>query len=64
MTKKNYIAPGMAVCKVETQAFIAASKFETEGTPADTQSITPTTEEYGGEFNSRQSVWADEEEEE
>jgi len=61
MTKKNYIAPEMAVCKVETQAFIAASKF---GSPeSTTQEITTTTEEYNGVFQSRRyDIWEDEEE--
>lgn len=61
MTKKNYIAPEMAVCQVETQAFIAASKF---GSPESaTQEITPTTEEYNDVFQSRRhDIWEDEEE--
>ena len=61
MTKKNYIAPEMTVCLVETQAFIAASQF---GEPEKSnQQTTPTTEEYGGKFQTRHNdIWAEDEE--
>lgn len=63
MTKKNYIAPEMAVCQVETQTFIAESQFETSGTPGSTQNVTPTSDPYSGEFKSRRhDIWEDEEE--
>ena len=64
MTKKNYIAPEMAVCQVETPAFMATgSKFETGGTPSSTQDITPTSDPYSGQFKSRRhDIWEDEEE--
>ena len=67
MMKKEYISPELLLTIIETQAFIAASKFEnpTPTNQQDDQTITPTDTPYDGEFHSRRyNVWDDEEEQE
>lgn len=59
MTKKNYIAPEMAVCNVETQAFIAASKLETTKTEQEITFKEGTSNVFGSR---RHDIWEDEEE--
>lgn len=62
MTKKNYIAPEMAVCNVETQAFIAASKLDKDISSETPQTITfkeGTSDDFGSR---RYDIWEDEEE--
>jgi hypothetical protein len=59
MEKKNYIAPEIRNVVCESEEMIAVSKFQT-GEKA--QSLTPTDEEFGGEFQSRRNTtWDDEE---
>lgn len=45
--KKTYIIPQITVEVLESEKMLAASSFTTS---SDTQSITPTGEEYDGEF--------------
>lgn len=60
--KKTYISPLTAVFVIETQGVIAASKLDSS---SDNPVVTPTDEEYNGEFSSRRrhNMWDDEEEE-
>lgn len=60
--KKTYFSPQTSICHIELQTLMAGSeKFSTEKTE---QNVEMGTEEYKGKFGSRQSLWADEEEEE
>jgi len=56
MKKKNYIAPVISAEGFLPDSLLTSSTF-TQG--EDTQVITPTNEEYGGEFQSRRSLWDD-----
>ena len=60
---KKYIAPDMAIFHCNTAQVLMGSVLDPD---SDTQTITPTDEEYGGEFKSRRQrdLWEDEEEEE
>lgn len=59
--KKIYISPQTACIQVASVLPLAASKLDSS---QDDQSVTPTDEEYNGEFSSRRrrDLWADEEE--
>ena len=60
MNKKVYIAPDTAEYFIGTQQVLMGSTFDST---QDTQEITPTTEEYGDEFQGRRhDLWEDEEE--
>jgi len=61
MTKKNYIAPEMTVCLVETQAFIAASQFDKN---AEGNQEIIIKEGTSNEFGARRhnDIWAEDEE--
>lgn len=66
MTLKKYIAPDMATQQIATQRMLMGSTLDNNPT-SDEQNITPTNEEYGGEFKSRRrnsNVWDDRDEEE
>ena len=60
MNRKVYIAPDTAEYFIGTQQILMGSTLNPE---ADTQEITPTNEEYSGEFQGRRNnLWEDEEE--
>ena len=61
MKRKIYNKPVVKVYTLSTHSLLMASQF---GNPSeDGQDITPTDEEYSGEFQSRRrDVWEDEEE--
>lgn len=60
MKKKSYIAPSIAEYVISTTSVLMGSQLDST---SDNQNITPTDEEYSGEFQSRRNVWDDEEEE-
>lgn len=62
--KKDYISPQVLVMLFESEQILAGSgEIQSKGT--DQAVVTPDNKEYkGNEWASRQSVWADEEEEE
>lgn len=58
MKKNYYIAPAIRVVTCEQELMGAGSTF---GDPGEsTQTLTPTDEEYSGEFTSRGGLWDDE----
>ncbi len=62
MKRTNYHTPDITVITCDTTKILMGSQF-TSGN--DQQNITPTDEEFSGEFQSRRKdVWADEENEE
>jgi hypothetical protein len=63
MKRKIYNKPVVTLFTLSTHSFLMGSQFDDPS--QDEQNITPTDEEYGGEFQSRRKdVWEDEEEEE
>lgn len=61
MDRKKYITPTLTTYSVTTHTFVMGSQLNPN---EDSQDITPTEEEYDGEFNSRRhNVWDEEEEE-
>jgi hypothetical protein len=62
MDRKKYITPTLTMCLVTTHTFVMGSTLDPNND--NSQEITPTEDEYGGEFNSRRhNVWDEEEEE-
>ena len=63
MKRKIYNKPVVTLFTLSTHSLLMASQFGDSS--QDEQNITPTDEEYDGEFQSRRKdVWEDEEEEE
>jgi len=63
MKRKIYNKPVVTLFTLSTHSFLMGSQFGDSS--QDEQNITPTDEEYDGEFQSRRKdVWEDEEEEE
>ncbi|MBP3789796.1 MAG: hypothetical protein J6I52_09275 [Prevotella sp.] len=63
MKRKIYRKPVITLFTLSTHSLLMASQLSDPS--QDEQNITPTDEEYGGEFQSRRKdVWEDEEEEE
>lgn len=63
MKRKIYNKPVVTLFTLSTHSLLMASKLDDP--TQDEQNITPTDEEYSGEFQSRRrNVWDDEEEEE
>jgi hypothetical protein len=59
MIRKRYIAPSIAEYVYATEQVLMGSTFDRN---SDEQTITPTNEEYGGEFQSRhKDIWEEEE---
>lgn len=62
MDRKEYITPTLTTYLVTTHTFVMGSQLDPN---EDSQEITPTDEDYDGEFQSRRrSAWEDEQEEE
>ncbi len=62
--KKDYISPQVLVMLFESEQILAGSG-EIQSKSADQAVVTPDDKEYtGNEWASRQSLWADEDEEE
>lgn len=60
MKKKNYIAPSTTEYAIQTLSMIAASSLDET---KDSQTVTPGSEEYNGEFTARRrGAWDDQEE--
>ncbi len=63
MMKKTYIAPSIAeYCFGTTEMICQSGVVKYLDQSQNQQNITPTEEEFGGEFQSRKSLWDDEEE--
>lgn len=61
--KKTYFSPQTSICHIELQTLMAGSeKFNSEKLNED-QNVKMGDTPYTGKFGSRQSLWADEEEE-
>ncbi len=56
MVKKTYITPQTLIEVAECEMLIAASKFDIS---SDTQSITPTDDEYDDEFSAKEYSFGD-----
>ncbi len=56
MKKQTYIAPEIEVTLFETEEMVLGSNLND-----DPENITPTEEEYSGEFQSRSYLWDDNE---
>ena len=56
MVKKTYITPQTLIEVAECEMLIAASMFDIS---SDTQSITPTDDEYDGEFSTKEYSFGD-----
>ena len=56
MVKKTYITPQTLIEVAECEMLIAASKFDIS---SDTQSITPTDDEYNDEFSAKEYSFGD-----
>ena len=56
MVKKTYITPQTLIEVAECEMLIAASMFDIS---SDTQSITPTDDEYNEEFSAKEYTFGD-----